>query len=201
DDARLAASGLPALEAALAEFLNRERGTVFLLAMLDRALAILEQLRRQLELGRRARRRPAHEVQAALAELARQRQALQERQRAIIERARAQGEQWVAGVLEPALRSFVEQTGAALEPELRRQEEVFRPLPPDEGYLRLRHEMRAWLLERAASWQAAHAAEVEAAAQAVAAAAQPALAALVAAAGRAGRGLFDAGGEAATAGT
>jgi hypothetical protein len=201
DEARLAASGLPALEAALAEFLNRERGTVFLLAMLDRALAILEQLRRQLELGRRARRRPAHEVQAALAELARQRQALQERQRAIIERARAQGEQWVAGVLEPALRSFVEQTGAALEPELRRQEEAFRPLPPDEGYLRLRHEMRAWLLERAASWQAAHAAEVEAAAQAVAAAAQPALAALVAAAGRAGRGLFDAGGEAATAGT
>ncbi len=201
DAARLAASGLPALEATLAEVLTRERGTVFLLAMLDRALAALDQARRRLELGRRARRRSAHEIQAALDELARQRQEIQQRQRAIVERARAQGEQWVAGVLEPALRLFVEQTGAALEPELRAQEHACRALHPDERYLQLRHWTRAWIVERAASWQAVHAAEVEAAAQAVAAAARPELAALVAAAGWAGGGLFDAGGEAATAGT
>lgn len=106
-------SGLPAFETALATFLDRERRTVFLVALLDRAIRLLNEMHFTLQLRARAiaRHDPADDPTAALT----QRYEEQDQQRlTAVARAQARVEAWQQTVLDPSLKRFAGDTRDAL---------------------------------------------------------------------------------------
>jgi GTP-binding protein EngB required for normal cell division len=176
----LAASGLPALESALADFLSRERRQVFLAAILDRTLCLVDAGRFALEL-RRKHAAPGND--ASKDELARRLEAVEAARRNTLDEARAELAAREQQVLEPALARFA--TSA--------QDDLSRTLP-DAGahgqldaeayYERLTRWSRRTLAERAADWEREHCSAIDAVARGVSDRLGAALAAIVAKVGR-----------------
>ena len=177
----LAASGLPALESALAEFLGRERRRVFLAAVLDRALRLLDAGRFALEL-RRTHEGPVDEASGA--DLARRLEAVESARRDALRTAGAERADWERQVLEPALGRFA---AAALD-ELRREmpgPEAFGRLDGEAYAGRLARWGRHSLAEGCAAWEAEHRASIDAVARGLCDRLGAALVATVAEVGRA----------------
>jgi hypothetical protein len=106
DDAdAVAASGLPAFEAALATFLNEDRQRAFLVAVLDRTVRLLEEIRFTLRLRERATT-PSTDKDQKSAELNRRYQEQDQHRHAIIDGAAEIVADWTSGVLDPALHRF-----------------------------------------------------------------------------------------------
>ena len=153
----LASSGLPALESALAEFLSRERRRVFLAAVLDRTLRLIEEGRFALELRQR-QAGPGNEV--AKADLARRLEVLEASRQEALDRARGELAAWERQVLEPSLEQFGRSARADLGPTL-------AGMRPNEGssteayYERLTRWSHRSLAERASAWEGEHSTVIE----------------------------------------
>jgi ribosome biogenesis GTPase A len=175
----LAASGLPALESALAEFLGRERRQVFLAAILDRALRLVDAERFALEL----RRQHAGD-EAAKTELARRLEAVESARQDAVRAAEAERAEWERQVLEPALGRF---TDSAVDSLRRSLPGVggFGRLDADSYAERLARWCRQSLAERAVSWEAEHRASIDSAAKGLCDPLAATLLAIVAGVGRA----------------
>jgi hypothetical protein len=118
DPAMLAASGLPALEEALAQFPGQEHEKVFLVAVLDRALKGLDHARFMADLRRRATMRP--EIGAGVVQQLRSRlEELDAERRRAIESLRNLAKRWRDNVLTPALVRLAGQAEHELNEELR----------------------------------------------------------------------------------
>lgn len=118
DPDALASSGLPAFEGALATFLNDERRIVFLVALLDRTIAALEETRFMLGLRQRAHDQTSTFEGGILAELDRQFEGLEQDRRAAIARVVERIAAWAATVLDPALERFAAETTRAVSADL-----------------------------------------------------------------------------------
>lgn len=127
DDAALSASGLPALQAALAAFLEKERRTVLLVRTLDRAIAGLEETRFALGLRRRALAGPAALGEGGVTELRRRLEELEEERRAVVTGVRERVGRWESDVLGPALALFSRELARALDDDpSKAREEIAR---------------------------------------------------------------------------
>ncbi|HET7034144.1 MAG TPA: dynamin family protein [Thermomicrobiaceae bacterium] len=157
DAARLEASGLPAFESALAEFLSVERGAVFLTALLDRALRLLDGARMALDLTEAAHGQSETQAAERAHALDQQFQAREAARGAIVAEVEAALTAWRAPVFAPALGRFAAETGAALANALERQLAELGELAADDLYLRTRAWLSGWLVERGHAWLAAQA--------------------------------------------
>jgi GTP-binding protein EngB required for normal cell division len=117
DPALLAASGLPALEDALAQFLGEEHEHVLLVAVLDRALKALDRARFMVDLRRHAADRT--EVRADLAQrLAKRLDALEAERRAAVQSLEDHARHWHDAVLAPALATMQAAARSALNDDV-----------------------------------------------------------------------------------
>ena len=155
----LIASGLPALETALAGFLSRERRRVFLAAVLDRALRLAELGRFALEL--RGHRAAGGGARTALAHRL---EGIEAARRGALDVAAARNIEWERWVLEPALATWV----ASTLDELRRD----LPGPGAPGRVdgdtcaeRLARWRRQALAEKSTAWECEHRTAIDAATQ------------------------------------
>jgi ribosome biogenesis GTPase A len=106
-------SGLRELESALGTFLDRERRTTLLVALLDRAVRLLEEVHFADDLRRHAIAQPTDTT--TLADLRRRIDAAEEDRQRVIGRMRLELDDWRARVLEPALGRFSTETQHDLE--------------------------------------------------------------------------------------
>lgn len=106
DPEALAASGLGALESALATFLDEERRTVLLTTLLDRTIALLEETRFTLGLRQRALGQSSGHNDGVVRDLARRLDELDDERRMIVTRGRRRFADWTTDVLELALQRF-----------------------------------------------------------------------------------------------
>ena len=184
--ALLSASGLPALESALADFLSRERHQVFLGAILDRAQRLVESGRFALEL----RRKQANAGNdAANADLARRLDALEASRQEALGQARASLEAWEKQALEPALDRFRGSAESDGTPSLAEDEANGR-LSAEAYYEWLWGGCHRTLAERASRWEGEHRSSIEGFASDLSEELAKALSATVAEVGREGAEAF-----------
>jgi hypothetical protein len=174
-DDTLAASGLPALEAVLADFLRHERQQVFLAAIVDRLVRLLESGR--LVAGLRDRQDAAAEGSLAAA-LRRRLDGLEAARRAALAGARTTLAAWEEGTLAPALAEF----------ETSSRKRLLSGMPglhprgfsdPGAYHEQLTRWQTRSLSERAAAWEVEHAPTIDAFARGLSNALQARLAATV----------------------
>jgi GTPase Era involved in 16S rRNA processing len=115
-----AGSGLPALQETLAHFLAEEKSTVFLRAILDRALRILEEECGDLELARRARGLPEEVVSERMATLAAQWNELGAARQRLVTQLEENALQRARELAAPALDQFLQSESEGLRRELNR---------------------------------------------------------------------------------
>jgi GTP-binding protein EngB required for normal cell division len=144
------ATGLPALESALASFLNNERRIVFLVAVLDRAIGLLEHVRFMLEIRERAAERTTRRDDSMLAELAKRLDAAEGHRRTEIDRLQQRVSEWAAAHLEPALDGLAADASRALSTKLPSLVEILSATSRDYES-RADESIRADLQERAAA--------------------------------------------------
>ncbi|HUK33048.1 MAG TPA: dynamin family protein, partial [Vicinamibacterales bacterium] len=151
-DAKAAtASGLHELQSALATFLNDERRTVFLVAVLDRAVALLEHVRFMLDARQEAIKQTSEPGNNALAELAQRLDDLERDRQGVIARVRQRVSEWRVAQLEPALGQFSVETHQTVLPDLSSLVEAASATSRD-YYARGDECLRADLQDRATTW-------------------------------------------------
>jgi len=116
DPEALAASGLGALESALATFLDEERRTVLLTTLLDRTIAVLEESRFTLGLRQRALDQSPRHNDGVVRDLAPRLDELDDERRTIVTRAHRRFADWTADVLENELERFSDEARRHLFP-------------------------------------------------------------------------------------
>lgn len=173
-----AASGLPALESALATFLNDERRIVFLVAVLDRAVAALEETRFMLGLRQRAVEQMSTTGDGAISELDRGLDALEIDRQVMIARLRQRIAEWQASELEPSLERFSTDTQEAVSRDLPDIVEEVSSTARDH-YRRANDRVRAQLQARATVWARGIAGSVDQCARGLAHAAQDTIGPLI----------------------
>jgi small GTP-binding protein len=148
DGPALEASGLPSLERALATFLDTERRSAFLVALLDRADKALEAERGERELRRKAVEDPRGEA-GRLGEFRRRVATLRDEWRGEMDRVRQRAEDWRRSWLRPRLEAI----GAAARsrPEGRGRRE---PAVRDELVSALGQQAEGWGREHARAAEA-----------------------------------------------
>jgi GTP-binding protein EngB required for normal cell division len=146
-----AASGLLALESALATFLNDERRTVFLVAVLDRAIGALEEARFMLGLQQRAAEQTSTSSGPTIAELDHALDALELERDTVISRATQRIAEWQTSVLDPSIERFATEALAVGSRDLAVAVEDMSSIARD-YYSRVDDRMRTQLQERAAQW-------------------------------------------------
>ena len=143
DPALLTASGLPALEEALAQFLGEEHESVFLVAVVDHTLKALDRTRFMVDLRHYAAKRS--EVTAeAVQQLVSRLDALDAERRRAVESLRDQVRRWHDAVLAPALARMEAEARHTLNEAVRAT--VRRTVRGDSG--------RRWLEDRLAELRA-----------------------------------------------
>ena len=151
DAEALAGSGFPALEGALATFLNEERQSVFLAALLDRAIAALEETRFMLGLRQRALEQKSGGGGSTADRLPSRFDALEKERRAVVAHVTRLIAEWTANVLDPALERFAAETVQGLSADLQspRTSSTVSPERPGAEMSRM---VRERLKERGAAW-------------------------------------------------
>lgn len=151
DTAAQEASGLPAFETALATFLNDERRIVFLVAVLDRAAARLEEIRFMLGLRQQAIDPDSSTSDDRTRELAQRLDELEHGRQAAISQVAQQIADWQSSTLDPALERFAAEARDAVLADLPSIVEEMSATSRD-YYARADECVRAELRERAATW-------------------------------------------------
>ena len=148
DAEALAESGFPALENALATFLSEERQSVFLAALLDRAIAALEETRFMLGLRRRALEQKSGGGGSTADRLPSRFDELEKERRAVVAHVTRLIAEWTANVLDPALERFAAETLSADLPSPRTSSAV----SPERPGAEMRRMVDERLKERSAAW-------------------------------------------------
>jgi ribosome biogenesis GTPase A len=151
DAEALAASGLPSFERALATFLNDERRIVFLVAVLDRAVAALEETRYMLGLRQQAVDQTSTTGNSTSPELNRRLDELDRDRQAVIRRFTQQIAEWQASVLDPSLGRFATDAHQAVSCDLSAVVEDVSSTARN-YYSRADECVRTKLQERATQW-------------------------------------------------
>jgi len=195
DQERLEASGLPALQSALAAFLSNERPATFLVSLLDRSLKVADEARFVLDLQQAAQTGPTGQRGDQLAEFIAKADTLEAERRALIAEFDAHAECCCDEWLQPQLAQLRAQLESTLGGALHRQiagspEGSFRSL-----LTTARESLRQQLSEQAQPWLRNHQADVERLIRAPTQEVQQRLAALVQRLSQEARAIYHVGGR------